>query len=604
MATQTTDSQQYQANEKIIVAIDLGTTHSAVCFAHACPGSEINIRTVTRWRGQPESAGDSKIPTLVAYKQGKLVACGAEARDYLGEEEYEVSRWFKLHLHPDSMKISDHPPTYGSSTNTSPMKEIPPLPSNVSLTKVYSDFLRYMFGGFQAFFEDSTPNGASIWNRLSSDMIIVLTIPNGWDTRQQGFLKQAAQVAGMVQSDDDADFRIEFVSEGEASVHYVLSKVNHRTWLKKDVMFVVTDAGGSTVDSTLYVCKELVPNLVLEEVCASECVQAGGVFIDRAARATITEKLLNSKYGDDDSINDIVYRFEQRTKRLFDGSQNSNVIEFGTRRDNDRDCGIIQGKLTLTNLEVSAMFDPAIARSIDSCLKLLGGRKIRHLLLVGGFGESLYLRLRLKEEFGSGVEVVTVEEPSKKAAAEGAMSWYIKRMVASRVARLTIGLNLSIPFNPKDKSHMERRNQVFISVSGKARISEFSVIIEKGQHIPQEFRVKHDFQKEFAQLPQSLNNFQLNLLTWEGDGVPRWSTDIRGKLLPQMRSLCTLGADLTPTISSIKKQRTQDGVEYWLGAWAIGCIYGGTKLQASLEWKEGDRECRGPAKVVPGNVLQ
>lgn len=67
--------------------------------------------------------------------------------------------------------------------------------------------------------------------------------------------------------------RLEFVTEGEASVHYALAHTQSQAWLTKDTLFAVTDAGGSTVDSTLYECKKTSPELVLEEVCASECVQ-------------------------------------------------------------------------------------------------------------------------------------------------------------------------------------------------------------------------------------------------------------------------------------------------------------------------------------------
>lgn len=71
----------------------------------------------------------------------------------------------------------------------------------------------------------------------------------------------------------DADSLLEYVTEGEASVHYALAHSQSATWLRKGVMFAVTDAGGSTVDSTLYECKEITPKLILEEVCSSECVQ-------------------------------------------------------------------------------------------------------------------------------------------------------------------------------------------------------------------------------------------------------------------------------------------------------------------------------------------
>jgi hypothetical protein len=107
--------------------------------------------------------------------------------------------------------------------------------------------------------------------------VIILAIPNGWDTTQQGFLRGVAVQAGLV-SEDDADLRMEFVTESEASVHFALAHTNLRTWLEKGSMFMVTDAGGSTVDSVLYEC-DGVPNLVLREVHASECVQVSRLVI-------------------------------------------------------------------------------------------------------------------------------------------------------------------------------------------------------------------------------------------------------------------------------------------------------------------------------------
>ena len=94
-------------------------------------------------------------------------------------------------------------------------------------------------------------------------------------------------------------------------------------------MFAVVDAGGSTVDSTLYECKETTPKLVLEEVCASECVQAGSVFVDRAAQLMLEAKLQGSKFSDDVCIRGILGEFERKTKRKFDGTQASSIIKFG-----------------------------------------------------------------------------------------------------------------------------------------------------------------------------------------------------------------------------------------------------------------------------------
>ena len=94
-------------------------------------------------------------------------------------------------------------------------------------------------------------------------------------------------------------------------------------------MFAVVDARGSTVDSTLYECKETTSRLVLEEVRASVGIQAGSVFIDRAARHMLVAKLHGSRFCDEACIEDILGEFEKKTKRKYDGTQVASIIKFG-----------------------------------------------------------------------------------------------------------------------------------------------------------------------------------------------------------------------------------------------------------------------------------
>ncbi|KAG8767104.1 hypothetical protein FRC15_005917, partial [Serendipita sp. 397] len=53
-------TKKYERNETIILAFDIGTTHSAVSFSYAYPGEFPDIRSVVKWPGQPEASGDSK----------------------------------------------------------------------------------------------------------------------------------------------------------------------------------------------------------------------------------------------------------------------------------------------------------------------------------------------------------------------------------------------------------------------------------------------------------------------------------------------------------------------------------------------------------------
>jgi hypothetical protein len=110
--------------------------------------------------------------------------------------------------------------------------EIPALPRNVTITRVYADLMKYLFQGARSFFQDATPGGARIWKRLEDQIVIVLCTPNAWDMSQQNFLRNAAVKAGLVKK-SDAESLVEFVTEGEASVHYALKYTNGDIWLKR-----------------------------------------------------------------------------------------------------------------------------------------------------------------------------------------------------------------------------------------------------------------------------------------------------------------------------------------------------------------------------------
>lgn len=132
--------------------------------------------------------------------------------------------------------------------------------------------------------------------------------------------------------------------------------------------------------------------------------QAGGVFVDRAARQMLEDKLITSRYNTEDFLSRLVDGFEKKvrelgtfpislvqqgiivsnfrdlysqTKRIFDGTHESSVIQFGFSSDNDRPHDIIKGKMSLNKAEVAITFDNVITRIVDSCLKLLRGQKVK-----------------------------------------------------------------------------------------------------------------------------------------------------------------------------------------------------------------------------------
>jgi hypothetical protein len=128
----------------------------------------------------------------------------------------------------------------------------------------------YLMENTRQFFQKTTPNGAKIWARVRGTRVIVLSTPNGWDIRQQSNLRKAAVMASLV-TEDNASELLQFVTEAEASVHYVAAR-KPEGWLRPRTIFAVMDCGGSTIDTALYRCVLTSP-LSINEVCPSECVQ-------------------------------------------------------------------------------------------------------------------------------------------------------------------------------------------------------------------------------------------------------------------------------------------------------------------------------------------
>lgn len=139
----------------------------------------------------------------------------------------------------------------------------------------------------------------------------------------------------------------------EASVYFALTYAgtkDDRNWLKPGISFAVCDAGGSTVDTCVYSVKSAYPRLVLHEAHMSGCVQAGAIFINRAAEALIADKLRDSQFGTNEFVSTMVDLFDAKTKMTFDSDtkEDKYFIKFGYERDNDVEVGIQRGRLTLT----------------------------------------------------------------------------------------------------------------------------------------------------------------------------------------------------------------------------------------------------------------
>ena len=99
---------------------------------------------------------------------------------------------------------------------------IPPLPPNKTVVQVFADFLAYMLKCASSYIQDTHANGSRLWNSVKDDIHYILSHPNGWEGTEQNQMRQAAVLAGLIPDTPAGHSRVDFVTEGEASLHFVI----------------------------------------------------------------------------------------------------------------------------------------------------------------------------------------------------------------------------------------------------------------------------------------------------------------------------------------------------------------------------------------------
>jgi hypothetical protein len=117
---------------------------------------------------------------------------------------------FKLHLCSK----------FGEGRNI--ISRIPPLPPNKVVVQVFADFLAYMLKCASSYIQDTHANGHRLWDSVKNDIHYILSHPNGWEGTEQNQMRRAAILAGLIPDTPAGHSLVDFVTEGEASLHFVI----------------------------------------------------------------------------------------------------------------------------------------------------------------------------------------------------------------------------------------------------------------------------------------------------------------------------------------------------------------------------------------------
>ena len=115
----------------------------------------------------------------------------------------------------------------------------------------------------------------------------------------------------------------------------------------------------------------------------------------------------------------------------------------------------------------------------------------------------------------------------------------------------------------------------------------FQTWVKKNSVIGEELSNTFDYQQVYKNLDQGLGTFSLEIYAYDGEGYPIWARDESGNLLPNIRRVCTLKADLSGLRRFLTVQKGSQGQDFWEVSYKMKVLFGGTALKARVVWFEG-----------------
>ncbi|PCH36668.1 hypothetical protein WOLCODRAFT_127499 [Wolfiporia cocos MD-104 SS10] len=567
---------------KLVLAFDVGATHSRISYALLDPGEVPQIQTVTRYPGQ--AVGDSKIRTILWYNSdGSVHSVGAEADHLDAETEGMVCvERFTLHLRPDQLE-----------TDEMSKQILPPLPQGKTVIDILADFLRYLFACTRVYIIETHANGTRLWASLEDRIEFVLSHPNGWEGLQKLKMRHAAILAGLVPDTLSGQSRVTLVPAGEAKMSFCLQR-GAAGQVTDGQTFIIADAGSGTIDTNAYKIASQ-PPFSFEEVAPPECRMEGSASIICRARGFLEVKLRHSRFGNKEDRQIMTDYFTKYTMPLFKDPKENSYIKFGTMQSNDAAVQIRRGTMVLSGHDVAAFFEPSISAVMDAiqtqCTRITPAP--RNVLLLGNLSATPYFFASLKTELNRiGMDLVRPDCQTDRAITEGAVAFTIMRMITKpREIRFTYGIQCNERFDSDEPDHFLRRDTVLRRPSGRQVVPHaFSVVLPKGAyvHYGDEFYLNmHREEQDVSQL----DKLSQEIMLYRGSfNNPRWC-DIAREMFS---AFCTIHGDT----SRIPKEVLwcPKGV-YHVQTFKIVLKYALRGLEAHLVWSSSEGTKRDPASI-------
>ncbi|KAK7966812.1 uncharacterized protein PG986_001089 [Apiospora aurea] len=295
------------------------------------------------------------------------------------------------------------------------------------------------------------------------DIELILTLPNAWSPMAVRKMYGAVDIASQSSGLPIGQIR-RTVSETEAGMAYV-RETSRDVEFETDDCVLMGDIGGGTTDTVPY----RLGASRLFELAPSTGISCGSTNLDQGFKTQLTKDVKRSmrpglKLHDNPSLQNKIdlatFEFGKDHKKNIKKGQVIDLwvpFKFREARSvdlakfaEDDDCDL--GYYCINEHEIRSVFNAAcnqvwalLKEQLDQVIQL--GHKVKMIVLVGGFSESLYLREVIIYECRSyGVDVWAV--------VEGAMIWANKEQYqADRISRYSVGIKRHMAYEPRKRYH-------------------------------------------------------------------------------------------------------------------------------------------------------
>ncbi|KAF4961796.1 hypothetical protein FSARC_10092 [Fusarium sarcochroum] len=524
--------------DKVVIALDFGTTYSGVAYCFCNSSKKPDVRPVLDWVGL-EGRTQPKVPTVVAYdpKEKSSFKWGGQLtwRD-------DHVQGVKLLLDPDQTR-----PSYLPSNNIkSELRKLPKDPVDVA-----ADFIEAMYKHAMTKIESKVPRD---YLKLCQKSF-VLSVPAVWSDKAKERTIQAAKKAGV--------YPVALIKEPEAAALYTF--MTQERALNVGDCFVVCDAGGGTVDLISYKVMATEPALDIAEVVPGKGNMAGSLGLNKRFAEAVQNLV-----GDEEWIRlkklpawvKADHQFDQSIKTAFTGDLDEDmIVNFpGANLKDDVEEGLQRDSWFMPGKTVQDIFEPLIVdilrlvnEQVQAARLEQSGKPVKGIFLVGGFGASQYLKARM-EKANPGIQVIQPDDAWAAIVKGAALSRLPYTSVVSTKATRHYGVSAMSLYEPAiDKG----RPTSLDIVDGSMRTSKMTWYIVIGEDLKRDRDERFSFLRRVPRThsPTDLL-FEEALLMSEVLPPPPYPTS-------DVKLNCTLKSDLSGVNKSLFKDVLGlDGYEY------------------------------------------